>query len=123
MFDLLKLLRLENIFDNLVGFIETKIEFYKVQFKEEIAKALGMLIFLFFLSQLILLFLIFISFFLVAYINYLLSSQNLGFLIIAIIYMILGLLLFLFREKLIFRMILKEFFNNDKKVKVPEIND
>jgi uncharacterized membrane protein YqjE len=119
MFDLLKLLKLDNIFDNLVGFIETKIELYKIQFKEEVARALGVMILLIILLQVAMLFLIFISFFFVAILNSFISNQNAGFLIVSSVYLVLGVALYLFREKLIFNYILKEFFKEAKKSKTP----
>ena len=118
MFDLFKLFKLDNIFNSLTGFIETKIEYYKIQFKEEVARAFAMLIFMFILSMLALLFFIFLSFFLVVIINSAFSSQYLGFLIMAIIYLLLGSILFIFRKKLVFNNVYREFFKNDKNIKV-----
>ena len=110
MFNILKLLKLDNIFDSLTGYIETKIEFYKIQFKEELARALAILIFIFLISLVLLLFLIFLSFFAVAFLNHVLQSQYLGFLIMAFIYLILGLFIYVYRENLIFGRVVKEIF-------------
>jgi uncharacterized membrane protein YqjE len=118
MFDLFKLFKIDNIFNSLTGFIETKIEYYKLQFREEVARTFAMLIFAFFMSMIMLLFLIFLSFFLVAFLNSAFSSQYLGFLIIAVFYLLLGIILFVFREKLIFEKIHREFFKKDKNIKV-----
>ena len=113
MFNLLKLLKLDNIFDSLTGYLETKIEYYKIQFKEELAKALAILIFIFLMSVVMLLFLIFLSFFAVAFLNHMLQSQYLGFLIMAFIYLILGLFIYVYRENLIFGRVFREFFKDN----------
>ena len=113
MFNILKLLKLDNILDSLTKYIETKVEFYKIQFKEELAKALGILIFIFLMSIVMLLFLIFLSFFAVAFLNHILQSQYLGFLIMAFIYLILGLFIYVYRDNLIFKKVFKEFFRDN----------
>ena len=110
MFNILKLLKLDTIFDSLTGYIETKVEYYKIQFKEELARALAILIFVFMISMVLLLFLIFLSFFAVAFLNHVLQSQYLGFLIMAFIYLIVGLFIYVYRENLIFGKVFKEFF-------------
>jgi hypothetical protein len=113
MFNILKLLKLDSILDSLTGYIETKIEYYKIQFKEEIARALSLLIFVLLLSIVMLLFLIFLSFFAVALLNHLFGSQYLGFLIMAFIYLILGLIIYVFRDNLIFGKVYREFFKDN----------
>ncbi len=120
MLDLLKLLKLDNIFNSLVGYIETKIEYYKIQFKEEIARALAILIFIFLLSLMMVLFLIFFSFYIVAILNHLLSSQFLGFVIVAGFYLILAMLIYTFREELIYEMVYRVFFNKPENEKEPD---
>lgn len=114
MLDILKLLKLDNLFENLTAYIETKIEYYKIQFKEEVARALSILIFIYLLSLIAVIFLIFISFFIVVMLNHLFSSQYLGFLIVAGFYLLAGILMYVNREKLIYSKVFEEFFNRNK---------
>ena len=114
MFDILKLLKLDNLFENLVGYIETKVDYYKIQFKEELARALAILIFIYCISLVLVLFLIFISFGAVVLINHLLSSQYLGFVIIACIYLVLAVIMYLYRDKFFFNKVFEAFFNKEE---------
>ena len=67
----------------------------------------------FVLTVVLLLFLIFLSFFAVAFLNHMLQSQYLGFLIMAFIYLILGLFIYVYRENLIFGRVFREFFKDN----------
>jgi hypothetical protein len=118
MFDLFKLFKLDNLLNSLTGFIEAKIEYHKLQVKKEVVHLLARLVLLFLLTMLALPFFIFISFFLAIVLNNALSSQFLGFLFVAVMYLSLGIILFIFREKLIFNRVYREFFKNDKNIKV-----
>ncbi len=113
MFNILKLLKLDNILDSLTRYIETKVEYYKIQFKEELARTLSILIFVFLISMVLLLFLIFLSFFAVVFLNHVLQSQYLGFLIMSFVYLILGLFIYVYRESLIFGRVFKELFRDN----------
>lgn len=117
MLELLKILKLDNIFNSLTGYVETKIDYYKIQFKEEVSRALGLLIFIYLFSLILVLFLIFFSFFAVAVINHLMESQYMGFLIVAGIYLILAAFLYAYREKLILSKVMKEIFKETEKDK------
>jgi len=55
----LDIFRVKNIVNALIGFIETKVELYKIQFKEEIAKALSTLALVFVFSMVGMLFILF----------------------------------------------------------------
>ena len=92
--------RIKNLINALVGFIETKVELYKIQFKEEIAKALSIMVIIFLMAMIGLLFLLFLSHFLAQLINDLLESDYLGYLIITILYLLVGMVVYLRRKKI-----------------------
>ena len=115
MFDLLKILKLDSLFNNLIGFIETKIEFYKLQLKEEAARTLALLLFLYFISLAGLLFLIFLSFFFVALLNHFFESQYLGFLIMALFYLVSGIILYIFRKEIFLKRTFSHFLPEEGK--------
>ena len=78
----LDIFRIKSIVNALIGFIETKVELYKIQFKEEIAKALSILALVIIFSMVGMLFVLFLSHFISRLLNDLFESQYLGFLII-----------------------------------------
>lgn len=90
--------RVKNIINALIGFIETKVELYKIQFKEEIAKAISILILVLMMSMAGLFFLLFLSLFLSTLLNEILDSYYLGYLILTLIYLVIGILVFLKRK-------------------------
>lgn len=90
--------RVKNIINALIGFIETKVELYKIQFKEEIAKALSILILVLMMSMAGLFFLLFLSLFLSTLLNEILDSYYLGYLLLTLVYLVIGILLFLKRK-------------------------
>jgi uncharacterized membrane protein YqjE len=92
--------RVKNIINALIGFIETKVELYKIQFKEEIAKALSSLILVLMMSMAGLLFLLFLSLFLSILLNEILGSHYLGYLLLTLVYLVIGILLFLKRKNI-----------------------
>jgi uncharacterized membrane protein YqjE len=97
----LDIFRIKNIVNALTGFIETKVELYKIQFKEEIVKALSILILVVIFSMIGLLFIILISQFFSVLLNILLESESFGYLIVAFIYLIIGFIVYLKRQKIL----------------------
>lgn len=92
--------RIKNLINALVGFIETKIELYKIQFKEEIAKALSVMVIIFLIAMIGMLFLLFLSHFLAQLLNDLLENNYLGYLIITFIYLLIGVLVYMRRKRI-----------------------
>jgi uncharacterized membrane protein YqjE len=88
----------KNLVNTLINFIETKIEIYKLQFKEEAAKAFTAIILILLLSMVVLLFVLFISLFMVEIINDLLEHPYYGYLIVAVFYIIMGILTYSLRH-------------------------
>ena len=111
---LIKLLKLDKILDNLVGYVETRLELYKIQFKEEIAKAIGILVLIMISVAVFGLMVVFLSLAAANHLNTLLNSKFIGFLIIAVVYLILGVLIVKYREKLIFDWTYRFFFTEEE---------
>ena len=92
--------RIKNIINALIGYIENKVELYKIQFKEEIAKALSVLVMVFLFSMIGLLFILFLSHFLSIFLNELLGSRYIGYLIVTVLYLIIGIAVYYKRSKI-----------------------
>ncbi len=96
----LDIFRIKNIVNALIGFIETKVELYKIQFKEEIAKALSILVLVIIFSMVGMLFILFLSHFISRLLNDLFDSQYLGFLIVTGFYLLSGIVVYLLRVRI-----------------------
>lgn len=90
----------KNLVNTLINFIETKVEIYKIQFKEEAAKALTAIILILLFGLVGLLFILFLSLFVVEIINNRLGKDYYGYLIVAGFYIILGVITYLLRGKI-----------------------
>ncbi len=91
---------IKKIVNTLIDFVETKLEIYKIQLKEEAAKAFTFIILIFILSMILLLFALFLSLFVGGILNKMLNSSYYGYLIISGFYLIAGILIYLFRKKI-----------------------
>lgn len=90
----------KKLIDTLINYIETKLEIYKLQAKEEASKIIAFIVLILIFLMLLLLFLLFISLFVGEIINKALSNDYVGYLIVSGFYIIGGLLLYLFRKKI-----------------------
>ena len=97
---ILDIFRIKNIVNALIGFIETKVEIYKLQFKEEIAKALSVLVLMIIFSFLGVLFILFLSHYLSTLLNEVLESDHFGYLIVSGFYLIIGIVIYRMRKKI-----------------------
>jgi len=109
----LDIFRVKNIVNALIGFIETKVELYKIQFKEEIAKALSVLVLVIIFSMVGVLFILFLSHYLSTLLNNVFDSDHLGYLIVSGFYLILGIIIYQMRKK-ISDSIVDMMFNKDE---------
>jgi len=96
----LDIFKVKNIVNALIGYVETKVELYKIQFKEEIAKALSVLVLVIIFSMIGLLFVFFLSHFIAQIINNYLDSYYVGYLIVTFIYLIIGVIVYFKRKKI-----------------------
>lgn len=93
-----KFLRLENLMDNLTGYLEARVALIKIEIREEVVKVLSrgiILIFIIFLGSL---FLLFMSLAAAQYLNMVFNSSYGGFLIVSCAYGALFALVMLLRK-------------------------
>jgi uncharacterized membrane protein YqjE len=86
---LFSFLNLDSIVENLSGFVEKKIEIYKIEFKEEAARAGAKLVVMFVLALALFMAVFFFTVGLAAILNNVLESTYLGFLIMAGFYLLI----------------------------------
>ena len=110
---LIKLLKLDKILDNLVGYVETRLELYKIQFKEEIARAIGVLALIMISVAVFGLMVVFLSLAVANQLNSIWNSTFLGFLVVAVVYFVLGVLIVKYRVKMILNWIYRFFFTEE----------
>ncbi|MEJ0030978.1 MAG: phage holin family protein [Bacteroidota bacterium] len=105
---ILKFLRLDGIISNLTGYVETRVALVKIEIREEVAAILsrGLMIMIMFMIGF--LFILFVSLGLAQYLNTLLESQFVGYMIVALFFGIL-LCVLLIGRKGFFKMLEKQF--------------
>jgi len=96
----LDIFRVKNIVNALIGFIETKVELYKIQFREEIAKALSTLALVIVFSMVGMLFILFLSHFISRLLNDIFDSDYLGFMIVTGFYFVSGIVVYFLRRRI-----------------------
>jgi uncharacterized membrane protein YqjE len=97
---LFKLFKLENIAFNLTGYVESKLELFKLEIRTDVTKALSRAMTLIFLALLGFLFLLFLSLGLAYLINSFFEAQYIGFFVIALFYGIVFVSLYINRNAL-----------------------
>jgi uncharacterized membrane protein YqjE len=95
-----KFLRLDNLVGNLSGYFEARVQLIKIEIREEIARVLSHALTIGVLLVLSLLFVLFVSFGLANYLNDYFKNSSAGYWIVAAIYGVPGLLIFLLRGKI-----------------------
>ena len=97
---ILKFLKLEGLINNLTGYLETRVELLKIEVREDVAKLLSKTIVGLLLAFVLFFFLILLSFALSYYIGTLVGVVG-GFLIVSSFYLLIGVLVFIFRHDII----------------------
>lgn len=92
-----RLLKLDQIADHLIGLIETRLALTKLELKEEVARIGAKIIAVAIATFLFFMFMAFISLSIGVFINRQLSSEYLGFVIVAAFYALVLLILILFK--------------------------
>lgn len=105
---ILKFLRLDELIGNLSGYVETRVALVKIEIREEVAGVLSRGLMLMMLFMVGFLCLLFLSFGLAQYLNMLLESQFAGYMIVALFFGSLLVVLLLLRKSF-FRMLEKQF--------------
>jgi len=95
-----KFLRLDNLIENLSGYVETRVELVKIEVREEIAKVLSHALMIGVLLLLGFLFILFISFGWANYLNAYFNDSFSGYWIVAGIYGLPCLFIYLFRKRI-----------------------
>ena len=95
---ILKLFKLETVLQSLTGYVETRVELFKLEIRTDVAKAISRAMALLFLSFLAFLFLLFLSIGLAFFMNSIFESQHIGFFILAVVYGVLFLVFYLNRK-------------------------
>jgi uncharacterized membrane protein YqjE len=95
-----KLLRLDNLMDNLSGYVETRLELYKLEIGEDIAKVLSKVLIYAFIAVLGMLFLVFFSVGLAHFLNVFFAGAFVGYWIVAGIYGLALLIFMIFRKSI-----------------------
>lgn len=93
-------LGVDNLLDHLTGFIEAKVEIYKIEFREEAVGGLSKLLVGLLLFSFGWLFILFLSMAGGFYLGKVLGNDFLGFLIISGCYLLLFVVIFFFKDQL-----------------------
>lgn len=96
----LKFLKIENLVQSISGYVETKVELFKIEIREEVAKVTSTALMVALVILFALLALFFLSFGLAGFLNSRYESTHVGHWIVAGIYSLLGLILLIFRRKI-----------------------
>ncbi|MEN8248614.1 MAG: phage holin family protein [Bacteroidota bacterium] len=94
---LFKFLRLDAIIDNLTGLIETRIELAKIEMKEEVAKIGARIIAGVVLAFLLVMIIIFLSISAATWINSLMESTYMGYVIVTGFYLVVFILIIILK--------------------------
>jgi len=95
-----KFLRLDNLMENLTGYVEARIELLKIEIKEDIAKVLANALRIIIVAFLALIFLLFLSIGLAHFLNNYFDKPQVGYWIVAGIYGIPCLIFIVFRKSI-----------------------
>ncbi|MFY0594158.1 phage holin family protein [Roseivirga sp.] len=97
----MKILDLDKLVSNLTGYIETKIELVQIDVKEELTEKITKLVTFAIIALFVLLSVLFLSFAISALLNDYLGYPFLGYLIVGAFYLLLGVVFFLLKGKVL----------------------
>ncbi|MFN5168242.1 MAG: phage holin family protein [Cyclobacteriaceae bacterium] len=93
-----KFLRLDNLIRHLTGYVETRLDLFKLEIKEEVARAIAHLVILVFLILFGLMLLLFLSIGVAQWLNAYLNQTATGYFIVGGVYFILFLVFIIFKK-------------------------
>jgi amino acid transporter len=96
---LLKFLKMDSLIENITGYVETRIELLKLEIKEEIAKSLSKALVYVVIVGVVMLFVLLISMAGAYKIAEYVGTSG-GFTIVAVVYLLVGLLVYAFRNSI-----------------------
>lgn len=105
------ILSLDRLVENITKFIELKMEIYELKVKEQLVQIISSLAILALILTLGVIMIFFFSLALGFYLNDLFDSTFLGFALIGAIFLLIGVLLILFKDKLITNRLFQTFFS------------
>ena len=105
------ILNLEKLIDNLNKFMELKMEIYELKVKEQLVQIISSIATLTLILTLGIIMLFFFSLALGFYLNSLFESGFIGFALIGAFYLLIGVLLLVFKDKLITNQLFQTFFS------------
>ena len=111
---LAKFFKVDNLVENLTGFVETRVELLKIEVKEDAAKVLAQAVAYLFIAFVLALFITFVSIGVALLISERLGNFA-GFSIVSAVYLLGGLILWFSREKVISKLENKFLFMFRKK--------
>ncbi|MGI9544109.1 MAG: phage holin family protein [Cyclobacteriaceae bacterium] len=116
--------KFDDLINNLIGYLETKSELYKIEIKQELIRLLAKLIAAVVLGILLIIFLLFLSLTLGNYINTLLDSSFTGYLVISGLFLVILVILILLRNTRVYRyfidLLMANYFELDSKIEDEE---
>ncbi len=95
-----KFLRLDNLIENISGYVEARIELLKIEIREDVAKVLARALMVLIIVLLAVLFLLFFSVGLAHFLNSFFAEPYLGYWIVAGIYGLPCLIFIIFRKQI-----------------------
>jgi Putative Actinobacterial Holin-X, holin superfamily III len=95
-----KFLRLDNLVDNLSGYLETRLELFKIEVREDVGRVLAQALMIIAILLLSILFLLFFSVGLAHFLNSYFEQPYVGYWIVAGIYGLPCLIFIIFRKKI-----------------------
>jgi uncharacterized membrane protein YqjE len=96
---LLKFFKMDTLIENITGYVETRIELMKIEMKEEVAKGLAKAFVFIVITAVLTLFVLLISMAVAYKIGETLGTFG-GFAVVAGFYLLVGVLLFVFRDSI-----------------------
>jgi len=110
-FKTLDILNLEKLLESITKFIELKMEIYELKVKEQMVQIISSLATLGLILMLGIIMLFFFSLALGFYLNSLFDSSFLGFALIGSVYLLIAIMLMVFKDKLITNRLFQTFFS------------
>lgn len=95
-----KLLRIDNLVDNLSGYVDARVKLLKIEIKEDVAKIMAKGLVQASIILVALLFLFFISFGIAEFLNIYFENAFKGYLIVSGLYFLLFIVLIIFRKNI-----------------------
>ena len=110
----MKIIDIDKLLDSLSGFLETKLELIKLDVATEVHKIVARAIIILFIASVISLAVMLISVGLSMWLNSLLESNFLGFMIVSVFYVLLGAIVYMNRNK-IYHSVVENIANQNEK--------